>query len=92
MGLKTPNGHSRLQNWLDWNTDLNIETMGLIMNFGHPKYREYMISKTAELFDTYDVDGVFLDGTLRWENSPDYSPYEGLVQYTKEIRNVIQIN
>ena len=85
-GLKTPSGHSRLQNWLDWNTDLNIETMGLIMNFGHPKYREYMISKTAELFDTYDVDGVFLDGTLRWENSPDYSPYEGLVQYTKEIR------
>ena len=35
-GLKTPYGHSRLQNWLDWNTDLNIETMGLIMNFGHP--------------------------------------------------------
>ena len=85
-GLKTPYGHSRLQNWLDWDTDLNIETMGLIMNFGHPKYRDYMISKTAELFDTYDVDGVFLDGTLRWENSPDYSPFEGLIKYTKEIR------
>ena len=63
-----------------------VETMGLIMNFGHPKYRDYMISKTAELFDTYDIDGVFLDGTLRWQNSPDYSAYDGLVQYTKEIR------
>ncbi|MCK5441815.1 MAG: family 10 glycosylhydrolase [Maribacter sp.] len=85
-GLKTPSGQAELQNWLDWNTDLQIETMGLIMNFGHPKYRDYMISKTAELFDTYDIDGVFLDGTLRWQNSPDYSAYEGLVQYTKEIR------
>ncbi len=85
-GLKTPSGQPKLQNWLDWNTDLQIETMGLIMNFGHPKYRNYMISKTEELFDTYDIDGVFLDGTLRWQNSPDYSPYEGIVEYTKEIR------
>ena len=85
-GLKTPSGHEELQNWLDWNTDLKIETMGLIMNFGHPKYLDYMISKTSELFDIYGIDGVFLDGTLRWQNSPDYSPYEGLVKYTKEIR------
>ena len=85
-GLKTPSGHEELQNWLDWNTDLKIETMGLIMNIGHPKYLDYMISKTSELFDIYGIDGVFLDGTLRWQNSPDYSPYEGLVKYTKEIR------
>lgn len=85
-GLKTPSGHEELQNWLDWNTDLKIETMGLIMNFGHPKYLDYMIYKTSELFDIYGIDGVFLDGTLRWQNSPDYSPYEGLVKYTKEIR------
>ncbi len=85
-GLKTSAGQVELQNWLDWNTDLQIETMGLIMNFGHPKYRNYMITKTAELFDNFNVDGVFLDGTLRWKNSPDYSPYEGLVEYTKEIR------
>ena len=39
-----------------------------------------------ELFETYDIDGIFLDGTLRWQNSPDYSAYEGLVQYTQEIR------
>ena len=84
--LKGTDGYPHVQNWLDWNIDLSIETMGLIMNFGHPKYRQYMIEKTAELFDTYDVDGVFLDGTLRWDNSPDYSPYEGLIQYTKEIR------
>jgi hypothetical protein len=85
-GLKAPSGHEELQNWLDWNTDLKIETMGLIMNFGHPKYLDYMIYKTSELFDIYGIDGVFLDGTLRWQNSPDYSPYEGLVKYTKEIR------
>lgn len=85
-GLKTPSGQLELQNWLDWNTDLQKETMGLIMNFGHPKYLDYMISKTAELIDTFAIDGVFLDGTLRWQNSPDYSAYEGLVQYTKEIR------
>ena len=85
-GLKTPSGHQELQNWLDWNTDLKIETMGLIMNFGHPKYLDYMVSKTSELFDIYGIDGVFLDGTLRWQNSPDYSAYEGLVKYTKEIR------
>mgnify|MGYP001164284974 FL=1 len=85
-GLKTPSGQSELQNWLDWNTDLQKETMGLIMNFGHPKYLDYMISKTAELFDRFDIDGIFLDGTLRWQNSPDYSAYEGLVEFTKEIR------
>jgi len=84
--LKGPDGYPKTQNWLDWNIDLSFETMGLIMNFGHPNYRNYMIEKTAELFDTYEVDGVFLDGTLRWENSPDYSPYEGLVQYTAELR------
>ena len=38
-GLKTPDGQVKIQNWLDWNTDLQIETMGLIMNFGNPKYR-----------------------------------------------------
>lgn len=85
-GLKTAAGQVKIQNWLDWNTDLQIETMGLIMNFGHPRYRDYMISKTADLFDTYDIDGIFLDGTLRWQNSPDYSTYEGLVQFTQEIR------
>ena len=85
-GLKTAAGQVKIQNWLDLNTDLQIETMGLIMNFGHPRYRDYMISKTADLFDTYDIDGVFLDGTLRWQNSPDYSTYEGLVQFTQEIR------
>ena len=85
-GLKTPSGQVELQNWLDWNTDLQKETMGLIMNFGHPKYLDYMINKTAELFDTFGIDGIFLDGTLRWQNSPDYSPYEGLVEYTREIR------
>ena len=85
-GLKTPSGQVELQNWLDWNTDLQKETMGLIMNFGHPKYLDYMINKTTELFDTFGIDGIFLDGTLRWQNSPDYSPYEGLVEYTREIR------
>ena len=84
--LKGPDGYPQLQNWLDWNADLSIETMGLIMNFGHPQYRRYMIDKTAELFDAFEVDGVFLDGTLRWDNCPDYSPYEGLLQYTKEMR------
>jgi hypothetical protein len=60
--------------------------MGMIMNFGHPDYNQYMIDKTAELFDSYNVDGVFLDGTLRWENSPDYSAYEGLLRYSLELR------
>jgi len=84
--LKGSDGYPQIQNWLDWNSDLAIETMGLIMNFGHPGYRQYMIDKTAELFEDYDVDGVFLDGTLRWDNCPDYSPYEGLVSYVSEIR------
>jgi len=84
--LKGPDGYPQLQNWLDWNIDLSVETMGLIMNFGHPAYRQYMIEKTGELFDTFNVDGVFLDGTLRWDNCPDFSPYEGLIQYTKEMR------
>ncbi len=85
--LKGPDGVPQVQNWLDWNADLAIETMGLIMNFGHPAYRDHMVKKTAELFDLYGVDGVFLDGTLRWENAPDFSPYEGLIRYTEEIRS-----
>lgn len=84
--LKGPDGYPQIQNWLDWNMDLAIETMGLIMNFGHPDYRQYMIDKTSELFDVYNVDGIFLDGTLRWDNCPDYSPYEGLVKYTSALR------
>jgi hypothetical protein len=75
--LKGPDGIPQVQNWLDWNLDLSKETMGLIMNFGHPAYRDYMVEKTGELFDRFGVDGVFLDGTLRWENAPDYSPYDG---------------
>ena len=35
--LKGPDGVPQVQNWLDWNADLAKETMGLIMNFGHPK-------------------------------------------------------
>ena len=85
--LKGPSGMPQVQDWLDWNADLEIETMGMIMNFGHPAYRDYMVEKTAELFDLYGADGVFLDGTLRWDNAPDYSPYEGLLQYTREIRS-----
>ena len=85
--LKGSSGMPQVQDWLDWNADLDIETMGLIMNFGHPDYRDYMVEKTAELFDLYGVDGVFLDGTLRWDNAPDYSPYEGLVKYTQELRS-----
>jgi hypothetical protein len=84
--LKGQDGYPQIQNWLDWNIDLSIETMGLIMNFGHPGYRDYMIEKTADLFDTYNVDGIFLDGTLRWDNSPDYSSYEGLIHFTREVR------
>jgi hypothetical protein len=84
--LLKSDGFPQIQDWLDWNIDLTIETMGMIMNFGNPKYNQYMIDKTAELFDEYSVDGVFLDGTLRWENSPDYSTYEGLVKYTTELR------
>jgi len=84
--LKGPDGYPQIQNWLDWNVDLSIETMGLIMNFGHPDYRRYMIEKTSELFDTFDIDGVFLDGTLRWDNCPDFSPYEGLIEYTKNVK------
>jgi hypothetical protein len=84
--LKKENGFPQIQDWLDWNIDLGIETMGMIMNFGNPDYNQYMIDKTAELFDSYNVDGVFLDGTLRWENSPDYSAYEGLLRYTGELR------
>jgi len=84
--LKGPDGVPQVQDWLDWNADLAIETMGLIMNFGHPQYRQYMVEKTAELFDLYGVDGVFLDGTLRWDNCPDFSPYEGLISYTRQVR------
>ncbi|MDA0194013.1 MAG: hypothetical protein O2887_05140 [Bacteroidetes bacterium] len=84
--LKGADGYPQVQNWLDWNIDLSIETMGLIMNFGNPKYRDYMINKTSELFDDFDVDGVFLDGALRWDNSPDYSSYEGLIEYTSRLR------
>jgi hypothetical protein len=84
--LLKENGFPQVQDWLDWNIDLTIETMGMIMNFGHPDYNQYMIDKTADLFDSYNVDGVFLDGTLRWENSPDYSAYEGLLRYTGELR------
>jgi len=84
--LLKENGFPQVQDWLDWNIDLSIETMGMIMNFGHPDYNQYMIDKTVDLFDSYNVDGVFLDGTLRWENSPDYSAYEGLLRYTGELR------
>ncbi len=59
--------------------------MGWIVNFGHPGFNRKMVEITNEILETYGFDGVFLDGAIRWENCPDYSPYEGMKAWAEGV-------
>jgi hypothetical protein len=84
--LKTSWGLPIAQEWVDWDADLSRECRGMIVNFGHPGFRGYMLDSAGSLIEHYGIDGVFLDGAIRWENSPDYSPYEGIVAFADEFK------
>jgi hypothetical protein len=71
---------------LDWNGDLFPEPGGYIINFGNPRLKAYMIKSVSSLFDNYDTDGIFLDGAMRYENTPDYCPADGMRDFCKEIQ------
>ncbi|MDR2079099.1 MAG: hypothetical protein LBP74_05200 [Treponema sp.] len=71
---------------LDWNGDLFFEPGGYIVNFGNPKLRKYMIESVSFLFDNYGADGIFLDGAIRYENTPDFCPVEGIRSFCREIQ------
>ncbi|MFH1880166.1 MAG: hypothetical protein ABIK64_05190, partial [Bacillota bacterium] len=83
--MQSPEGDPKIQNWVDWNGDLLYEKMGWIVNFGHPGFNQKMVEITNEILETYGFDGVFLDGAIRWENSPDYSPYEGMKAWAEGV-------
>lgn len=83
--LKDEWGDPLPQNWCDWDGDLNREKSGWIVNYGHPGYRKKLVDISCGLIEEYGFDGIFLDGAIRWENSPDYSPYEGMVEWGKAV-------
>ncbi|HPJ01693.1 MAG TPA: hypothetical protein PKU80_02505 [Candidatus Limiplasma sp.] len=83
--MKTADGDPKIQNWIDWNSDLFYEKIGWIANFGHPGFNRKMVEISSQLIDTYGFDGVFLDGAIRWENTPDYSPYEGMKAWARAL-------
>ena len=70
---------------MDWNGDLLYEKMGWLVNFGHPDFNRKMVELCSGLIETYGFDGIFLDGAIRWENCPDYSPYEGLKAWAEAM-------
>ncbi|MBN1776554.1 MAG: hypothetical protein JW811_00375 [Clostridiales bacterium] len=84
--LKSPEGDPRIQNWVDWNGDLLYEKMGWLVNFGHPGFNRKMVEITTDLISAYGFDGIFLDGAIRWENCPDYSPYEGMRDWARAVQ------
>lgn len=83
--MKDDAGTPQIQDWIDWNSDSSPENLGYIVNYGHPGLREYMLAKTDQLLKQFGFDGIFLDGAIRWSNAPDYSPYEGIVQFSEEF-------
>lgn len=83
--MHTDRGLPMVQDWVDWNGDLSREAMGYVVNFGHDAFREYLVDTVGRLFDDVGVDGVHLDGSIRWENTPDYSPYEGMVRWANDV-------
>ncbi len=83
--LKSDYGEEKVQNWVDWNSDLFYEKMGWLVNFGHPGFRERHADICCGLLERYGFDGIFLDGSIRWENCPDFSPYEGLKAWGEAI-------
>lgn len=84
--LRNADGDPLPQNWCDWDSDLNPEKGGWLVNYGHPGYCDAMVVISSGLIERYDFDGIFLDGAIRWENSPDYSPYEGMKRWGDEMR------
>ncbi len=44
-----------------------VKCNGFIMNHGHEGFGKYLVSKSCELFKKYGVDGLFLDGAIRYE-------------------------
>jgi hypothetical protein len=72
---------------LDWNGDLFPEPGGYIINFGNPRLRDYMIESVSGLFDNYGADGIFLDGAIRYENTPDYCPTTGIRDFCRCIQS-----
>jgi hypothetical protein len=71
--------------WVDWDYDLATENNGLILNLGHPGYRQYLVEKSSRLVTEFGADAIFLDITFYWENDPKYSPYEGTVAWAQEM-------
>jgi hypothetical protein len=72
---------------LDWNGDLFPEPGGYIINFGNPRLKDYMFKSVSSLFDNYSIDGIFLDGAMRYENTPDYCPAEGIRDFCEKIQS-----
>jgi hypothetical protein len=80
------NDYGSISAFLDWNGDLFPEPGGYVINFGNPKLKNYMIASVSALFDEYGVDGIFLDGAIRYENTPDYCPAEGIRDFCRELQ------
>jgi len=85
VSLKDSWGHEKRVEWVDWDYDLFKENNCILANIGNPIYLQHMIQKSKHLLDDYLFDGIFLDLPNRWENDPEYSPYEGLLEWAKEL-------
>ncbi|MCJ7842143.1 DUF6259 domain-containing protein [Lederbergia sp. NSJ-179] len=88
IAMKDTWGHEVRCDWVDWDYDLFIENNCILANMGHPDFLKYMIDKSSDLIHSYGVDGIFLDISRWWENDPNYSPYEGLVEWAKEMKRL----
>lgn len=79
-------GHEKRVDWVDWDYDLFIENNCYLANIGHPEYLQHMLERSKYIAGEFNVDGIFLDITIWWENDPYYSPYEGLAQWAETMK------
>lgn len=86
--LKDAWGQEKWCDWVDWDYDLFVENNCMLANIGHPKFQKYMVDKSNHLIENYGFDGLFLDITYWYENDPNYSPYEGLVEWAKQMKKL----
>lgn len=81
-------GHEKWCDWVDWDYDLFTENNSMLANIGNPKFQKHIVDRSDYLISNFGFDGLFLDITYWYENDPNFSPYEGLVEWAKKIKKL----
>jgi hypothetical protein len=70
---------------VDWYSDLATEGLSMFANIGNPDFRNHLLERASRLVREFGIDGIFLDISGKWENCPDFSPFEGTLAFAQEF-------